>query len=479
MGFSKEKIKQICFLMAFAAVLVMAVMYSNLIFRGISLAFSITAPFIYGGVIAFVLNIPMKTIEEKLLKKWRGRLADKLKRPVSMLLAIIFLVLIVLFVILTVVPQITTAATVLGQKVPIFIDRTVEKLQLLAEEYPQLEEQVSTLSTIEMNWESIVDTAINFLKNGVSSMLTSTFSVASGIIGGVVNGVISFIFSLYILSQKEKLGDQGKRILTAYLPEVWSKRVLKVLALAYKNFSNFITGQCVEAVILGTMFVVVMSIFRMPYAFMVGVLIAFTSLIPVVGAFIGCAVGVFLILIENPIMALWFIVLFLVLQQLEGNLIYPKVVGNSVGLPSIWVLMAVSLGGSLFGVAGMLIFIPLLSTIYALFRENVNARNAQHHTTARYNGNRNDANNNSANDNGANNSTNNNSANGNSANNSTNNTNANDNNSTSSNNVTDNNTSDNSANNSGVNHNNTSNHNGTNGNRQNRKRSNRRNSRRR
>ena len=376
MGFSKEKIKQICLLMIFATVLVLAVIYSEAILRGIGLVFGIASPFIVGGVIAFVLNLPMKVIEEKIFAKWQGKIAAKLKRPVSMLLAIIFLVLIVNLVVITVIPQVKSAGAVLGQKIPGFIDNVVMQLERLSTEYPQLEEQVVTLENIEINWESFVDTAINFLKNGVGSMLTSTFSVASGIIGGVVNVVISFIFALYILSQKEKLADQGRRIFSAYLPEKANAYVLKVLSLAYRNFSKFITGQCLEAVILGTMFIVAMSIFRMPYAFMVGVLIAFTALIPVVGAFIGCAVGAFLILIENPILALWFVVLFLVLQQIEGNLIYPKVVGNSVGLPSIWVLMAVSLGGSLFGVTGMLVFIPLLSTVYALLRESVNTRNA-------------------------------------------------------------------------------------------------------
>lgn len=377
MGFSKEKMKQISLLMILAAVLVLAVIYSDVIFKGIGMAFGIAAPFIVGGVIAFILNIPMKSIEEKLLGMWKGKVANRLKRPISMLLAIVFVLLIIVLVVITVVPQIKSAANVLGQKIPVFINNVVIELEKLSEKYPQLEEQVAALEEIEVNWQSIGNTVIGFLKNGVGSMLTSTFSVASGIIGGVVNGVISFIFALYILSQKEKLADQGRRILSAYLPEKANAYTLKVFSLAYKNFSRFITGQCLEAVILGAMFIVAMSIFRMPYAFMVGVLIAFTALIPVVGAFIGCVVGAFLILIENPILALWFVVLFLVLQQLEGNLIYPRVVGNSVGLPSIWVLMAVSLGGSLFGVAGMLFFIPLLSTVYALFRESVNMRNAK------------------------------------------------------------------------------------------------------
>lgn len=377
MGYSKNKIKQICGLMAFAAFLVLVVMYSELVVGGIGFLFDIAMPFIVGGIIAFVLNLPMKGIEERLLGKWRGKLAEKAKRPVSMLLAIIVVLLVIVVVVATVVPQVSNTITVLGKKIPAFLDNVVVELETLAKNYPELEEQVATLQNLEINWDSLMDSAVGFLKNGVGSMLTSTVTVAGNIIGGVVEAVIAFIFALYILTQKEKLADQGKRIVNAYCSDRMAAGVLKVMSLLHKNFSSFITGQCLEAVILGTLFVIAMSIFRMPYAFMVGVLIAFTALIPVVGAFIGCVVGAFLILIDNPIMALWFVVLFLVLQQLEGNLIYPKVVGNSVGLPSIWVLMAVSLGGSLFGVAGMLFFIPLLATGYTLLRENVNARNAR------------------------------------------------------------------------------------------------------
>lgn len=377
MGYSKEKIKQICMLMVLAALLILTVIYSHDIWRGVKFVFDIAMPFVVGGVVAFVLNIPLKSFEEKLLRKWKGKAADKLKRPVSMLLSIIVVVLIINIVVITVVPQITKAVAVLGLKIPRFIDGVIDQLERWSTDYPQLAEQLAALEKLEIKWDSLIDTAVNFLKNGVGSMLTSTVSVASGIIGGVMKMIISLIFALSILSQKEKLGNQGKRILEAYLPEKWEQRILKVLSMLYKNFSNFITGQCLEAVILGTMFVISMTILRMPYAVMVGVLVAFTALIPMVGAFIGCAVGAFLILIENPILSLWFIVLFVVLQQIEGNLIYPKVVGNSVGLPSIWVLMAVSLGGSLAGVAGMLFFIPLSSTLYALLRESVNNRNAR------------------------------------------------------------------------------------------------------
>ena len=215
------------------------------------------------------------------------------------------------------------------------------------------------------------------MKNGLGSVVTSTVIVASTIIGGVVNLFVSLIFAFYVLAQKERLGNQAKRIIRAYFSSRVYERTLEIVSIADKNFTNFITGQCMEAVILGSMFVVAMAVFRFPYALLVGVLIAFTALIPIVGAFIGCFVGTFLIMVDDPVKALWFLLLFIVLQQIEGNLIYPHVVGNSVGLPSIWVLAAVTVGGSLMGVSGMLIFIPIVSTIYSLLREDVNMKNSR------------------------------------------------------------------------------------------------------
>lgn len=377
MEFSKEKMKQIRHLMFLAALLVLVIMYSSQVFWGIQVFFGIIKPFVYGGAIAFVLNIPLRAYEVKMLSRWQGKLAGKVKRPLCMVLALISVMLIIGLVVVTVVPQVTVTVGELGKKMPAFIERVTEELNHLAKTYPEFEQQVHRLEQIEFNWETLTANIMGFLQNGAGDLLSSTFNVASGIISGTMNGIIAFIFALYILGQKERLADQGKRVISAFLSEKAAVKVLEICALLYKNFSNFITGQCLEAVILGAMFFVMMSIFRMPYALLVGVLIAFTALIPIVGAFIGCVVGTFLILIDNPVQALWFIVLFFVLQQVEGNLIYPKVVGNSVGLPSIWVLVAVTLGGSLFGVAGMLVFIPLMSSCYYLFKESVNARNAK------------------------------------------------------------------------------------------------------
>ena len=216
-----------------------------------------------------------------------------------------------------------------------------------------------------------MDTGINFFKSGAGSVVDSTITAAKSIVSGLTTFFIAFVFAIYILLQKEKLGVQAKKVLFAFVRRGRAEATVEVLSLTYNTFSSFLTGQCVEAVILGSMFAVSMTILKLPYALLVGMLIAFTALIPIFGAFIGCGVGAFLIFMVDPMKALIFVVLFLVLQQIEGNLIYPHVVGNSVGLPSIWVLAAVSIGGSLMGVVGMLIFIPIVSVVYALFREIV------------------------------------------------------------------------------------------------------------
>lgn len=377
MGFDKEKLKQTRRMILFVAGILLALKYSETVFWAIGVLLEIMKPFLYGGVIAFILNIPLRFIESKILKNWKGKIADRIKRPLSILLSILFVILLINIVIMTVVPQLGKTLVEIGYQIPIFASAVVERLEAVSKEYPQLESYIVELETIEIDWKSAVDSLIQFMKTGMTNFLSSTVTVAGSIIGGTMNLFIGFVFALYILGQKEVLSNQGKRIISAFCPAHMERRILTICSIAYRNFSNFISGQCTEAVILGCMFVITMTIFRMPYAILVGVLIAFTALIPIVGAFIGCFVGAFLILVNNPIQAVGFVVMFLVLQQIEGNLIYPKVVGNKVGLPSIWVLLAVSVGGSLFGVAGMLFFIPLVSTIYMLFRDMVNERNSK------------------------------------------------------------------------------------------------------
>lgn len=375
MGFEKEKMKQVRGLILFVALIVLLIMYSGNVLDGVGMFFQILTPFLAGGAIAFVLNIPLRTVENRLLKKWQGKSARKLKRPIAIILSIIFVAAIITFVIVTVVPKLQETVMLLGYQIPVFTKQLMEELEKLAASSPEILEQLQELETMKIDWNTVIGSVGGFLSSGMGSMLTSAFSVASSIIGGVVNTFIAFVFAVYVLAQKEKLADQGHRILSAYLPDKVGDRIEKVLILLNKNFSNFISGQCLEAVILGSMFIITMTILQFPYALLIGVLIAFTALIPIVGAFLGCFVGAFLILMNDPVQAVWFVVLFLILQQIEGNLIYPHVVGSSVGLPSIWVLLAVTVGGSLFGIMGMLCFIPLVSTAYSLLRDSVNERN--------------------------------------------------------------------------------------------------------
>ena len=293
---------------------------------------------------------------------------SRLKRPVSLLLAIFSVLVIMAVVVLVVVPELTSTLMGLKRLVPAFF----ENLQIQAEQvfarYPEI---VEYINSIEMDWKTLMEDVAAFVTVGAGSILSSTVTAAVSIASGLTTLSISFIFSLYILLQKETLSRQFKRLFYAYFPEKAVDRGLDILRMTERIFSKFLTGQCTEAVILGTMFFVTLTVLRLPFALLIGVLIAFTALIPIFGAFIGCAVGIFLMLMVSPMQALWFTIIFFVLQQIEGNLIYPHVVGGSVGLPSIWVLAAVSLGGSMLGIMGMLVFIPLCSVAYALIKEDV------------------------------------------------------------------------------------------------------------
>lgn len=368
--------KEIMLLTLFAGLVCLGVIHFRTLLGMTASLLEMVRPFLIGGCIAFVVNLILGFIEKRILAGLPPK-AEKIKRPLGILISFLILILIVVLVVLTVVPQLGAAITSLGQKIPVFLERSLREAEILMADYPQIADWIRDLEYRNLDWESILGTTMDFLKNGVGSILNSTVNVAGNLVGGVVSGLISLIFSIYILSQKERLGQQIKTLIRVYCGEKTQNTLLHVMELLYRNFSKFITGQCTEAVILGVLFILVMTVTKMPYSFMIGVLIGFTSLIPIVGGFIGCFVGAFMILVEDPVRAFWFVILFLVIQQLEGNLIYPKVVGNSVGLPSIWVLVAVSLGSSLFGVVGMLVFIPLFATAYMLLKEDIIRRRKQ------------------------------------------------------------------------------------------------------
>ena len=371
MELNQENIRKIKEIILFTAVIIVCLWKYETVLDILFFLLNILTPFILGGAIAFVLNVPMNFVQRHLFKEERIRnrkVSQKLARPVSMVLVLIAVFGIVAIVMFILIPQLGETFANLGRSIQAFIPQLQEWASRLFNDNKEI---MDTVNNLEFDWNKIMDTGINFFKSGAGSVVDSTITAAKSIVSGLTTFFIAFVFAIYILLQKEKLGVQAKKVLFAFVRRGRAEATVEVLSLTYNTFSSFLTGQCVEAVILGSMFAVSMTILKLPYALLVGMLIAFTALIPIFGAFIGCGVGAFLIFMVDPMKALIFVVLFLVLQQIEGNLIYPHVVGNSVGLPSIWVLAAVSIGGSLMGVVGMLIFIPIVSVVYSLFREIV------------------------------------------------------------------------------------------------------------
>ena len=371
MELNRENMKKIRELILFTAIVIVCLWKFNMVLQVLLKGLNIFIPFLLGGAIAFVLNVPMNFVERHLFsedKRKGKRYMQKAARPCSMILVLIFVFGVVAAVMFVLVPQLGNTFSNLGKNVQIFLPH----VQAWAKQvFHNNKEIMNIVNNIEFDWDKIMNAGIGFFKNGAGSVLDSTITAAKSIVSGVTTFFIAFVFAIYILLQKEKLEIQAKKVLFAFVRKGRAEAIIEVCSLTYKTFSSFLTGQCLEAVILGSMFVVAMTIFRLPYALLIGIVIAFTALIPIFGAFVWCGIGVLLIFMVNPAKAAIFIVLFLVLQQIEGNLIYPHVVGNSVGLPSIWVLAAVSVGGSLMGITGMLIFIPIVSVLYALFREVV------------------------------------------------------------------------------------------------------------
>lgn len=365
----KKQMKSIMLLILFTVMLYVGLQNIDVVLGVLGTMIGLVFPFILGGGIAFVLNVPMSFLERNIFGRGRlknSRRAAKAARPVSLVLALLLVILIIMIAGFVILPELGSTVMGLGKG----IETGIRNLQIWIDSTFQNNSAiVEWANSLEIEPQKMVDSIMGVLQNGVNNILSSAVTVTVGIANTAMNASIAFVFACYILIQKEKLMVQAKKALFALLPEKTVKYLLHVCSLANNTFSRFVTGQCIEAVILGTMFFVAMTIFRFPYAMLVGVLIAFTALIPIFGAFIGCAISFLLILLVSPVKALLFLILFLVLQQIEGNLIYPHVVGGSVGLPSVWVLVAVTVGGSLMGVAGMLIFIPLVSVIYALFRE--------------------------------------------------------------------------------------------------------------
>lgn len=332
----------------------------------VKLVLGAATPMLIGCAIAYVVNILMSFYEDRLWPKKCG-LLSKAKRPVCMLLAFVTLVAVVALVIGLIVPQLGDCVRLIAAEFPGFVNDVLD----LVDEYDLIsDELIASLEAID--WKNVLSQVFNVVKSGIGSVMDVVVSTVSSVFSGIVTALVAQIFSIYLLSGKERLGAQFHRAARRYLSGKWYEKLCYLLYVVDDCFHRYIVGQCIEAVILGSLCAIGMALLQLPYATMVGALVAFTALIPVAGAYIGAAVGAFMILTVDPIKAVIFLVFLVVLQQFEGNVIYPRVVGSSMGLPGIWVLTAVTIGGGIMGIAGMLLGVPLAAAGYRILRDDVN-----------------------------------------------------------------------------------------------------------
>ena len=337
----------------------------------IGVLFSAASALILGCVIAYVLNILMSFYEKHYFLKNRSKAVEKSRRVVCMLAAMLTLVAVVVLIIGLVLPELAACIRLLIAEIPVAIDSAVtwlEETGLLAT--VMTEDAVASLMSI--NWQEKMTELISVLAAGVGGVAQVAVDAVSATVSGVAQFVIGLIFAIYLLIGKETLGGQVNRLMEHYLKPAWNEKIRYVVGIFDNSFHKFIVGQCIEAVVLGVLCIIGMTILRLPYAMMIGTLIGFTALIPVAGAYIGAGVGAFMILTVSPVQALIFLVFVVILQQLEGNLIYPKVVGSSIGLPGVWVLAAVTVGGGIMGITGMLLGVPTVAAVYQLIRNDLN-----------------------------------------------------------------------------------------------------------
>ena len=327
---------------------------------------AIFMPFAVGAILAFILNVPMRAIEN--LIKWIKH--EKIRRILAILLTIGVIGMVFAGVVMLLIPQIEETINRLLVQLPAFFETVQKGIMNFLQDRPELLEWVNeNIGLQNMNWGTLIEKAATMVGDSLTKVLNGAIAAVSSLSTGIFNAVVSIVFALYCLARKETLARQGRKLVYAIMPEQTADNVVRISRMTNSTFSNFITGQCLEAVILGLLFVPMMAIFKMPYIPLICVVITVTALIPLVGAFAGCVLGAFFIMVNDPMQAVGFVILFLAIQQFEGNVIYPRVVGSSIGLPGMWVLLAVAVGGGIMGVGGMFLMVPIASVIYNLIRE--------------------------------------------------------------------------------------------------------------
>lgn len=360
--------KDIIIIISYIALVIFALVNFSKIFTFLGKVISIFSPFLLGIILAFVLNVLNNFIEKKIFGKIKpSKIWNKIKRPLCITLSLILVFLTIFFVMNLLIPQLKNSASLFTDTLPAYKEDIIGILN-------KFDIDESTVNKVGEYLDNFGKVITDYIKGNSKDVITVTTEVATSVVNIISKGIITLVFAIYMIAQKETLSRQINKVMKAYLKPKTINKINTVGTLANKTFSNFVTGQCLEALIFGSLVSVGMLIFRFPYASTIGVLLGFTALIPIFGAFIGTAIGFILIMMVSPVKAILFVVFIIVLQQIEGNLIYPRVVGKSIGLPGMWVLLSVTVGGSIGGILGMLIATPLCSLLYALFTKVVNDR---------------------------------------------------------------------------------------------------------
>ena len=360
--------KDIIIIISYIALVIFALVNFSKIFVFLGKVISIFSPFLLGIILAFVLNVLNNFIEKKIFCKIKpSKIWNKIKRPLCITLSLILVFLTIFFVMNLLIPQLKNSASLFTDTLPAYKEDIIGILN-------KFDVDESTVNKVGEYLDNFGKVITDYIKGNSKDVITVTTEVATSVVNIISKGIITLVFAIYMIAQKETLSRQINKVMKAYLKPKTINKINTVGTLANKTFSNFVTGQCLEALIFGSLVFVGMLIFRFPYASTIGVLLGFTALIPIFGAFIGTAIGFILIMMVSPVKAILFVVFIIVLQQIEGNLIYPRVVGKSIGLPGMWVLLSVTVGGSIGGILGMLIATPLCSLLYALFTRMINDR---------------------------------------------------------------------------------------------------------
>lgn len=336
-----------------------------------SAVLGLLSPFITGACIAFIANVPMRFFEGKL------EMIQKpgLRRVVAVILTFIAITLVLAVVFILLIPQLVETVEIMIPTVYDFFVKLEENIESFLAEYPDVLLLFQSNSAEQsFDFPTFIQNLVSVLGNSITTIVQGAVSTIGSVAAFVMNFVIALVFSIYCLFQKETLARQGRKLLYAFMKERNADYIIHILRLSNSTFSNFLSGQCIEVCILGVLIAIAMAILRMPYIPLVSVLVAVTAFIPIVGAWVGCVLGAFFMLVNDPMQAVWFVLMFLIVQQIEGNLIYPKVVGTSIGLSGMWVLVAITVGGELLGIAGMFLMIPFASVVQTIVREIVNNR---------------------------------------------------------------------------------------------------------